>query len=401
MTLSVPSPNSTTPITFAQRMEPLGYNVFAAMDRAKTQAAAAGKTVIDLSLGSVDFPTDPEILAAIAASLSDSRTHGYLLFAGTRDFREAVAAHYEANFGVPVDPETEVLPLIGSQEGTAYLPLALLNPGDVALLQDPGYPSHYGGVHLAGGEVYPMALRAEQGFLPVFEEIPAEVLHRSRLMVLNYPHNPTTAIADADFFQRAFAFCQRHNLVLAHDFAYAGMGLSDRPLPSMLQVDRAKERTIEFFTLSKAHNMGGFRVGYAIGNPALILALRQIKAVTDFNQYGGIFRGAITALQRPPERVRALGDRFRVRRDAFVAALAEIGWPVPKPEATMFVWAKLPDPWQGRSVEFCTQLVAATGVAVAPGVGFGRSGEGYVRFALVHDPEVLRNAVQQIAQFLG
>ncbi|GAB4349331.1 MAG: LL-diaminopimelate aminotransferase [Cyanophyceae cyanobacterium] len=385
---------------FADRIRPLQFNVFAEMDRAKAAAIAAGLEIIDLSLGSVDLPTPEPVLDAIAAALGDPSTHGYQLFRNTQAFRQAVAARYMAAFGVPVDPDTEVLTLIGSQEGTAHLPLAILNPGDVALLQDPGYPSHYGGVYLAGGEPYPMALRAENGFLPDFDEIPPAVAARSRLMVLNYPHNPTTATANLAFFERALAFCDRHDLVLVHDFAYDGMVFEGGEQPSILQVDRDKHRSIEFFTLSKAFNMGGFRIGYAIGNRELIQVLRQVKAVVDFNQYAGILRGAIAALTGPQDSRHERLAIFQERRDAFIKALAAIGWTVPTPKATMFVWAKLPEPWTTRSVDFCTQLVAATGVAVAPGFGFGPSGEGYVRFALVQDPTGLQVAVDRIAQFL-
>lgn len=387
-------------IQFAQRLHPLRSNVFADMDQAKARARAAGREIIDLSLGSSDLPAQPHVLEAIARSLEDPTTHGYLLFHGTREFRLAAATWYEQKFRVNVDPETEILPLIGSQEGTAHLPLAVLNPGDFALLLDPGYPSHAGGVYLASGQIYPMPLTAENNFLPVFQDIPAPVLVQSKLMVLSYPHNPTTAIAPLSFFQEAVAFCQQHNLVLVHDFPYADLCFGGTPPPSILQADPNKTVSIEFFTLSKSYNMGGFRVGYAIGNSELIRALRQVKAAVDFNQYRGILNGAIAALSGSQTGVQAAVETFRQRRDAFVGALHRIGWQVPLPPATMYIWTKLPSAWANRSVEFCTQLVEATGVAVSPGAGFGKSGEGYVRFALVHDPAILEQAVDRIAQFL-
>lgn len=385
---------------FADRLQPLQVNVFADMDRAKARARAAGHTVIDLSLGSSDLPTPPHVLEAIATSLPDSSTHGYLLFHGTQAFRQAAARWYTRKFGVTVDPETEVLPLIGSQEGTAHLPLAVLNPGDFALLQDPGYPSHAGGVHLASGQVYTMPLLEENGFLPVLSDIPDAVLSQARMMVLSYPHNPTTAIAPLSFFQEAVAFCQQHNLVLVHDFPYPDLVFDGQTPPSVLQADSQKSVSIEFFTMSKSYNMGGFRVGYAIGNAELIRALRQVKAAVDFNQYLGILNGAIAALEGPQDTVQLAVNTFRERRDALVKALQQKGWPVPTPNATMYVWAKLPEAWSQRSIEFCTSLVEATGVAVAPGAGFGKSGEGYVRFALVQPPEVMAQAVEAIAQFL-
>lgn len=385
---------------FADRLQPLQTNVFADMDRAKAHARATGRDIIDLSLGSSDLPAEAHVLSAIAQSLYDPSTHGYLLFHGTQAFRQAAATWHTQRYGVPIDPETEVLTLIGSQEGTAHLPLAVLNPGDFALLLDPGYPSHAGGVYLASGQIYPMSLREETNFLPVFADIPAPVLAQSRLMVLSYPHNPTTATASLEFFREAVAFCQQHGLVLAHDFPYADLVFEgDRP-PSILQADPDKSVSIEFFTLSKSYSMGGFRVGYAIGNADLIRALRQVKACIDFNQYRGILNGAIAALSGPQEGVRAGVEVFRQRRDAFVNALHRIGWQVPIPTATMYIWAKLPSAWADRSIEFCVRMVEATGVAVSPGAGFGKSGEGYVRFALVHDPAILETAVDRMATFL-
>jgi aspartate/methionine/tyrosine aminotransferase len=320
---------------FAKRLQPLQANVFADMDQAKAKAKASGQEIIDLSLGSSDLPTSDHILAAINKSLSDKSTHGYLLFHGTQAFRQAAAQWYTQKFGIPVNPETEVLSLIGSQEGTAHLPLAVLNPGDFALLQDPGYPSHAGGVYLAGGQIYPMPLLAENRFLPVFEDIPTPVLAQARMMVLSYPHNPTTAIAPLSFFQEAVAFCRQHDLVLVHDFPYADLvfvedgtesqeeeqetsnpkstpplpplvkGGSQNPkslAPSILQADPDKEVSIELFTFSKSYNMGGFRIGYAVGNAQLIRALRQVKAAIDFNQYRGIFKRCDRGFDRASRR---------------------------------------------------------------------------------------------------
>ena len=395
---------------FAKRLQPLQANVFSDMDQAKAKAKASGQDIIDLSLGSSDLPTSEHILAAMRESLSDPSTHGYLLFHGTKAFRQAAADWYTQKFGIPVNPETEVLPLIGSQEGTAHLPLAVLNPGDFALLQDPGYPSHAGGVYLASGQIYPMPLRAENNFLPVFEEIPTPVLAQARMMVLSYPHNPTTAIAPLSFFQEAVAFCRQHDLVLVHDFPYVDLVFSENKseipnpkslAPSILQADPDKEVSIEFFTFSKSYNMGGFRIGYAIGNAQLIRALRQVKAAVDFNQYRGILNGAIAALKGPQTGVKASVEIFRQRRDAFITALHRIGWQVPTPAATMYIWAKLPEHWTNDSVKFCTQLVEKTGVAASPGAGFGKAGEGYVRFALVHEPAILEAAVERIAAFLN
>ena len=387
----------------ADRLAPLQTNVFADMDRAKAQAIANGKPLIDLSLGSSDLPTPPHILNVISEALNDPETHGYALFNSTKAFRIAAADWYEKKFDIAVDPETEVMPLIGSQEGTAHLPLAIMNPGDIALLQDPGYPSHAGGVYLAGGEIYPMPMTAENDFLPVLSDIPAEVVEKATMMVLSYPHNPTTAIAPLSFFKSAVTFCQQNNIALVHDFPYTDLYFGAEPMPSVLEADPDKSVSIELFSLSKSYNMGGFRVAYAIGNAQLIKGLRQVKATVDFNQYRGILRGAIAALSGPQDCVAQTVETFASRRDAAVIALQSIGWSVPLPPATMYIWAKLPDElpngWAKRSIDFCSALVAETGVALSPGRGFGQSGEGYVRFALVHPPEVITTAIKKIGEF--
>ena len=385
---------------FADRLAPLQTNVFADMDQAKANARKAGQSIIDLSLGSSDLPTDRTVLDTISAALYDTRTHGYSLFQSTLPFRQTAAQWYTRKFDIPVDPETEVLLLIGSQEGTAHLPLAILNPGDFALLTDPGYPSHAGGIYLASGQFYTMPLLAENGFLPKFEDIPSAVLAQARMMVLSYPHNPTTGYASLDFWHIAVDFCKANDLVLVHDFPYGDVTYTGEPAPSVFQADRDKEVSIEFYSMSKSYNMGGFRVGYAIGNAELISALRQIKAIVDFNQYPGIVRGAMAALSGPQEGVEKTVATFRQRRDTFVDALSGIGWQAPKPNATQYLWLNLPAPWNQDSVNFCVKLVEATGVALAPGRGFGKYGEGYIRVALVQSPDVLEAAVHKIDRFL-
>jgi len=387
---------------FAHRLNNLKSNVFADMDRAKTQARAQGKEIIDLSLGSSDLPVAPHILKAISESLEDPTTHGYLLHDGTREFREAVANWYSQRYGVTVDLATEVLTLIGSQEGTAHLPLALLNPGDYTIVLDPGYPSHVGGVYLASGQIYYLTLRAENDFLPILTEVPLSILQQTRLMILSYPHNPTTATAPLSFFQSALDFCEKWDIVLAHDFPYMDLVYEgvESP-PSIFQVDRHKQRSIEFFTFSKSYSMGGFRIGFAIGNHHLIQALRQVKAAIDFNQYKGILNGAIAALNSPPESIKQIVKTFQHRRDVLINALAVQGWQVPIPPATPYIWAKIPSASFSNSLDFSLQLVESTGVALAPGIGFGQSGEGYVRFALVREPEILQLAAQKIISFLA
>jgi aspartate/methionine/tyrosine aminotransferase len=384
----------------ATRLQKLQSNVFSLMDEAKGRARRSGLTVVDLSLGSSDMAPPQVALTQLKASVDDSTSHGYLLFQGTTNFRKACARWYFERFGIAVDPETEILPLIGSQEGTALMPLAVLNPGDVALLLDPGYPSHMGGVHLAGGQVYPLALKPEEGYLPNLEAIPQEVLGQSRLLILSYPHNPTAATATHAFFAHAVDFCRRHSIVLVHDFPYSDFVLEGERAPSIFQADTKREVAVEFFSFSKSYHMGGFRIGFAVGNHELITALSQVKANINFCPYRGILDAAEVALSTPQDYIDQAMAVFRGRRDAAIAALAEIGWPAPKPSATMYLWTPVPAAWKGNSVDFCVALVEATGVALAPGSGFGDSGEGYVRFALVRDEGVLRDSIVKIAAFL-
>jgi aspartate/methionine/tyrosine aminotransferase len=370
------------------------------MDQAKAIARKNGQSLIDLSLGSSDLPVSQPILDKISEALQDSSTHGYLLFNQTAPFRKAIAQWYGDRFGLSIDPEHEILPLIGSQEGTAHLPLTILNPGDYALLLDPGYPSHAGGVYLANGLVHPMPLIAENQFLPVFSDIPAAVLAKAKMMVLSYPHNPTTAVASLGFFEEAVGFCKAHNLVLVHDFPYLDFVFSGETPPSVLQADRDRSCSIEFFTLSKSYNMGGFRIGYAIGNRDLIQALRRVKAIVDFNQYRGILNAAAFALSQGKAIIQPTIDTFKSRQTFFHQALEKIGWNVPESPATMYIWAPLPQSWPQDSLKFCQTLVAETGVALSPGSGFGPHGEGYVRLALVHDPLTLQDAVDRMGTFL-
>jgi aspartate/methionine/tyrosine aminotransferase len=245
-----------------------------------------------------------------------------------------------------------------------------------------------------------MPLLAENDFLPIFEDIPDVVLAQSKMMVLSYPHNPTTATATLEFFQSAVTFCKKHDLVLVHDFPYLDLVFDGSIPPSVLQADRDRNVAIEFFTMSKSYNMGGFRVGFAVGNRDLIKALRQVKAAVDFNQYQGIMRGAIKALASDRAPIDQVVSTFKERRDVMIEALKAIGWQIPVPTATMYLWAKLPDRYAHDSVKFCLDLIAATGVALSPGAGFGKHGEGYVRFALVYPPKTLREAATKIGKFL-
>ncbi len=384
---------------FADRLQPLRSNLFDEMDAAKQAARLGGHTVIDLSIGSSDLSPPPAALAALHNSLEDPSTYGYTLFESTRNFRAACAERYQRQFGLAVDPQTEVLPLIGSQEGTGCMPLALLNPGDLALLTDPCYPSHRSGVHLAQGRIYNMPLTQEQGFLPDLEAIPMEQRQQAAMMILSYPHNPTAASAPFSFWQQAVQFCHDHEIVLVHDFPYGDWVFEGDAAVSVFQVDANKAISIEFFSLSKSFHMGGFRVGYAIGNPELIQGLRQVRSVINFNAYQGILEAGAAALRTGDEFIQQSLSIYRQRRDLCIQALQAMGWQVTVPRASMYLWIPLPDRYSGSSMDFCVDLVKQTGVALAPGSGFGPSGEGYVRLALVVDQETLITAMDQIKGF--
>lgn len=384
---------------FADRLQPLRSNLFDEMDAAKHAARLGGHTIVDLSIGSSDLSPPPEALTALHHSLEDPTTYGYTLFESTRTFREACAERYHRQFGLTIDPQAEVLPLIGSQEGTGCMPLALLNPGDLALLTDPCYPSHRSGVHLAQGQIYDMPLTQKRDFLPDLQAIPVEQRQQARMMILSYPHNPTAATAPLSFWQEAVQFCRQHQIILVHDFPYGDWVFEGDPAVSVFQVDREKQISIEFFSLSKSFHMGGFRVGYAIGNPELIQGLRQVRSVINFNAYQGILEAGAAALRSGDPFVQHSLSVYRRRRDLCVQRLKAMGWQVTVPRASMYLWIPLPESYAGSSMDFCVDLVKQTGVALAPGAGFGPSGEGYVRLALVAEEEILSAALDQIRAF--
>jgi len=379
----------------SQRAARMPESVFALMDRAKAEARTRGQDVIDLSIGSSDLSPPDEVLQVLRDATRDARTYRYPLHSDTRELRDAAGAYMQRRFGVTLDAEREVLPLIGAQEGLAHLLLAVADPGDVILLPDPGYPPYLGGVHLAGLEPHTFPLLSELGFLPDFTAVPRDVLARAKVLLLNYPNNPTSATVTPEFFQEAVAFCQAHGLLLVHDHPYAEMTFGEYRAPSALAASGALHAAVELHSLSKSFHMGGFRVGFAAGNADAIAALARVKGAVDFHQYLGIQRAAAHALRLPDDVARAGARVFQERRDALLAALREIGWTPDTPQASMYVWAPLP-PGTPDSVTFATRLARTTGVAVAPGRAFGERGEGYVRFALVRDPGTLTEAARRI-----
>ena len=373
-------------------------SVFATFDRAKARARQAGREIVDLSIGSSDVAPPEVALAALRNATYQPETYGYCLFSGTEPLRQAVSSWTARRFGWTPDPDTQVLPLIGSQEGLANLLLATTDPGDVILAPDPGYPSYYGAIALAGLELATMPLLETNAYLPDLNAVPAETARRAKVMVVSYPNNPTAAVAPEAFLREAVDFCREHEILLVHDFPYAEMVYGDYRAPSVLTQPGALDTAVELYSASKSFHMGGFRIGWAVGNADALAALAKVKGAVDFNQYRGIQAAAVAALEHAEADVRQAAKTFQTRRDALVGALNAAGWPTPLPQASMYVWTRLPRGYTD-SFAFALTLTEATGVCLAPGRAFGELGEGYVRFALVREPEVLVRAVAQIQAF--
>jgi len=392
----------------SERISRLGNGVFARNDQRKaaylsrTSDRPDGAPLLDLSLGSTDLPPPPVALEAIAAALHRPESASYCLHAATLPFRTAVAAWAERRFGVAVDAEREVLLLVGSQEGTAHLPLAVLDPGDAALLLDPYYPSHRGGLHLASARPVLLPLQAERGWRPDFDQLPAATWDDLKLMVLGFPHNPTATTGEQVWLDEAVHRALRHDIVLAHDNPYVDLAL-DGEAPALLRHPAWRRCGIEFFSFSKSWCLGGYRLAFAIGAEPLITALRQLKGVVDFNQSLALQAGAIAALEQAPEWPERLRRIYRERRDRMAARLEAVGWPVRLPSMALYLWLELPPAARARGLDseaFCAALLEATGVCLTPGNGFGPSGEGWERLALVHPLEQLEAGATRIGAWL-
>ena len=387
----------------SRRLKQLGSGVFDRNDQRKqryrTSAVAELQPLVDLSLGSTDLNPPPAALAAMADSLPMPGSSSYCLHAGTRPLRDAVVAWVHHRFGVAVDADREVLLLVGSQEGTAHLPLAVLNPGDAGLILDPCYPSHSGGMLLADAAIHRLPLRAEQHWRPHYDAIPSSVWDQLRLMVMGFPHNPTAQVGEQAWLEEGMAKARRHNLVFAHDNPYVDLAL-EGDAPSLLRTEGWRERGIEFFSLSKGWCLGGFRLAFAVGAEPLITALRQLKGVVDFNQSLALQQGAIAALSQAPDWPQQLLPVYRERRDRTLAALQQLGWQAPTPSMALYLWLPLPAWAQQRGLDdeaLSAALLEQTGVALTPGSGFGEAGRDWLRLALVRPSAELEAAVGRLA----
>lgn len=369
--------------------------VFLLMDVAKSAARAAGVEVVDLSIGASDMPPPPEALEALKSAVDDPTTHSYCLKSGTMPLLEAAVQWYGRRYGTALDPSCEALSLVGCQEGLAHVLMAAADPGDVVLMTDVAYPSYFGAVQVAG--LVPCYLPLGPDFLPRLDTIPPADLARAKVLLLNYPNNPTAATATVEFFQAAVDLCNAHGILLVHDNPYLDLVYGDDPAPSPLCLPGGRDCVVELFSFAKSYHMGGFRLGFALGNRDAISSLEAVKAPVDFNQYRGILRMGVACLALPPERVRRDARAWAGRADAMVGALRRCGVEVDLvPTASMYLWLRMPPGVD--DVAFCRTLVARYGVALSPGQGFGPGGRGRVRVALVRDEAVLVACAERISE---
>jgi LL-diaminopimelate aminotransferase len=381
----------------SEKLQKMSASIFQEVANRKKEAIKRGKDVIDLSVGSPDFPPPSFVVNSLVEAAKDTSRYGYTL-TGIPEFHEAVSYFYKQRYEVELNPENEVLQLMGSQDGLAHLATALINPGDFVLVPDPGYPIYEASVNIASGVIYPLPLLAENKFQPKLDEIPLEVLQKTKMMIISYPGNPVTALADSSFFEEVVAFAKKHEILIVHDFAYSELIFDDHPQLSFMSIPGAKEVGIEFNSLSKTFNMAGCRIGYVVGNKQAIEILASFKSHIDYGIFYPIQKAAVMALTSDFHFLREQAKEYELRRDALISGLKKSGWQVEKSPATMFVWAKIPAGWTSR--EFAFELIDQAGVAVIPGDAFGKLGEGYVRIAMVQPPEQLSIAAERIHQFL-
>ncbi|MBX4149437.1 pyridoxal phosphate-dependent aminotransferase [Paenibacillus lautus] len=380
----------------AEMMSQLPTQFFATLVSKVNRQVAQGHDVINLGQGNPDQPTPPHIVSSLKEAADNPQFHKYSPFTGFSFLKEAIAHRYKEDYNVDLDPETEVAILFGGKTGLVQLPQVLLNPGDVCLVPDPGYPDYWSGVALARAQMKFMPLTAANRFLPDYGAITPADREKAKLMFLNYPNNPTSAVAPLSFYEDTVAFAAEHGIVVASDFAYGAIGFDgDRPV-SFLQAEGAKEVGVEFYTLSKTYNMAGWRVGFALGNKNIISLINMLQDHIYVSLFGGIQAAAATALTSPQDCVEELVARYQSRRDAFYGTLSEIGWEAQKPAGSFFSW--LPVPKGFTSVSFADLLLEEAKVAVAPGVGFGDHGEGYVRVGLLSSEERMQEAAYRIGK---
>jgi LL-diaminopimelate aminotransferase len=376
------------------RIQALPPYLFAELDRKKQEVRARGVDIIDLGVGDPDRPTPKFIVNRLKREAEIPSNHQYPSYEGLPQFREAAAKWYRRRFGVSLDPSSEVVALIGSKEGIAHFPLAFVNPGDTVLVPDPGYPVYHIATMFAGGRSHFLPLRRENGFLPDLDAIPRSVLAKAKILFLNYPNNPTSAVADRKFYRRVLGFAEEHDLIVAHDVAYTEIYFDGKKPMSILELPGAKKRCIEFHSLSKTYNMTGWRIGFAVGNAELVAGTGKVKTNVDSGVFQAVQGAGIAALTSSDEVTDAIRRTYQDRRDILVPGLRALGLDPVEPGATFYVWIPVPKGY--TSASFCAHLLERAGIVTTPGSGFGKSGEGYIRIALTKEKARLREVLSRM-----
>ena len=385
-----------------QRIKRLPPYVFNIINDLKLEARHRGDDIVDFGMGNPDMPTPPHVVAKLLEAATKPQNHRYSVSRGIYKLRVAIADWYRRRYQVEVDPDTEAIVTIGAKEGLSHLVWAIVDPGDVVFCPSPTYPIHQYSVVLAGGDLHNIPMYSGDDFLERLQEAIKRTWPKPKLLIVSFPHNPTTEVVELDFFEKVVRFAQEHELLVIHDLAYADLAFDGHRPPSLLQVLGAKELGIEFFSLSKSYNMPGWRVGFAVGNKEMVHALARIKSYLDYGIFQPVQIAAIQALNGPQDCVEEIRETYRRRRDALVDGLDRVGWKIKKPKGTMFVWAEIPEPCKKMgSVEFSKFLLQEAKVAVSPGIGFGEYGDPYVRFALIENEHRTRQAVRTIRRALG
>jgi len=385
-----------------QRIKRLPPYVFNIINDLKLEARHRGDDIVDFGMGNPDMATPPHVVAKLVEAASKPQNHRYSVSRGIYKLRVAIADWYRRRYQVEVDPDTEAIVTIGAKEGLSHLVWAIVDPGDVVFCPSPTYPIHQYSVVLAGGDLHNIPMYSGDDFLGRLQEAIKRTWPKPKLLIVSFPHNPTTEVVELEFVERVVHLAQEHELLVIHDLAYADLAFDGHRPPSLLQVPGAKELGIEFFSLSKSYNMPGWRVGFAVGNKEMVHALARLKSYLDYGIFQPVQIAAIQALNGPQDCVEEICETYRRRRDALVDGLDRVGWKIKKPKGTMFVWAEIPEPCKKMgSVEFSKFLLQEAKVAVSPGIGFGEYGDPYVRFALIENEHRTRQAVRTIRRALG
>lgn len=383
------------------RIKRLPPYVFSIVTNMKIEARKRGEDIIDLGMGNPDMPTPKHIVDKMVEATKNPRNHHYSASRGITKLRHAISGWYKRRYNVDIDPETEAIVTIGAKEGLSHLALAIVSPGDVALSPSPTYPIHPYSVIIAGGEVRSIPLRKDSDFFEDMINAYKQTLPRPKLLIISFPHNPTTAVVDLDFFKKVVEFAKENNLIVIHDIAYADIVFDGYKAPSLLEVHGAKDVGVEFFSLSKSYSMAGWRVGFCVGNKNIVYALTRIKSYLDYGMFQPIQIASIIALNGSQDCVSEITEIYKSRRDALVDGLKRVGWNIEKPKATMFVWAEIPEKYKKLgSIEFAKFILKEAKVAVSPGIGFGEYGDDFVRFALVENEQRIKQAVKGIRKAL-